>query len=238
MHKPHYAVISKYITFGLVLALLYNDWILGSFLNPHMSPYRSLISELSAVTQPYHWVFQSLDITAGILTLVFVMFVWQFTKDLRKRDRYILVGLFAFIGLDSMLDASLPIACAPSMDSACNLLATHSILTNIHLIESNIAGVGAFLAPVLWWFYCRGKNFMISQVSFWFVVIQVAAGLGIVLIKLSGMHDYGMFQRVYEIGLGIWVGVVAVDCYALQTSTSTEMEDSDLDEVIDSNITD
>lgn len=232
MHKLHYAVLSKYITLGLVLALLYNDWILGSLLNPHMSPYRSLISELSAVTQPYHWVFQSLDITAGILTLVFVSFVWQYTKDLRKRDRFILVGLFAFIGLDSMLDASLPISCAPSMDSACNLLATHSVLTDAHLIESNIAGVGAFLAPVLWWVYCKSKNFVISQVSFWFVIIQVAVGLGIILIKLSGMHDYGMFQRVYETGLGIWVGVVAINCYAWQTSASKESEESDLSEAV------
>jgi hypothetical protein len=168
--------------------------------------------------------------------MIFVVYVWLYTKDLRKRDRYILVGLFAFIGLDSMLDASLPIACAPSMDSACNLLATHSIFTNTHLIESNIAGVGAFLAPVLWWFYCKSKNFVITQVSFWFVITQIAAGLGIVLIKLSGMHDYGMFQRVYEIGLGVWVGVVAVSCYAWQTSGSKETEDNTIEEVITSNI--
>lgn len=193
---------------AIVIALLYNDWLLGPILNPHMSSVRSLISELSALSQPYHAVFQTLDITAGILTLLFVGFVWRFTKSMSKKERLILTGLIAFIGLDSIIDASLPIRCAPSVNFHCSLLAFNSAVTDAHLIESNIAGVGIAIAPLLWWWLHRKNSPRFAKVSLSFALLQILAGVFALIVRISGKDKYGLIQRIYECGLGIWIATI------------------------------
>lgn len=201
----------KWICFwglAIVIALLYNDWLLGPILNPHMSSVRSLISELSALSQPYHTVFQTLDITAGILTLLFVGFVWRFTSSMSKKERWVLTGLIAFIGLDSIVDASLPIRCAPSVDIHCSLLAFNSAVTDAHLIESNIAGVGIAIAPIIWWWLHRENSPRFAKVSLSFALLQILAGVFALIVRISGKDKYGLIQRIYEGGLGIWIATI------------------------------
>jgi hypothetical protein len=190
-----------------------------------MSPNRSLISELSASTQPYHWAFQTMDIAAGILTVACIGFVWRLTDGLSRKTRWLLTSLFAFIGIDSVIDAMLPISCAPSMDPQCHLLATHSILTTSHLIESNIAGVAVALLPLLWWWHLRMKHSIIAQLSFWFGITQLVLGIAALAVRLSGRDTYGILQRIYESGLGIWMGTV-IGIAALRQPAALPAEDS------------
>ena len=109
------------------------------------------------------------------------------------------------------MDALLPISCAPSVDLQCNLIKTHSILTQAHLIESTAIGMVTFAAPLLWWWSCKAKQHLIARGSFWFVILQVFVGSGIVLTRALSYNATGAFQRVYELGIGVWmVGILYI----------------------------
>jgi hypothetical protein len=207
MRKASIAWPGYFLAAGL--AFLYNDWILGYVLNPHMSANRSLISELSATTQPYHWVFQILDITAGVVTLACARYIWHLTEHISTQKRWLLTGIFLFIGLDSIVDASLPIACAPSVEAACSLLGTHSIVTQAHLIESNVAGATIAIAPITWWLLHKsGKHRHLSLASIWLIIIETAVGLTALIVRFTHHGNYGGIQRIYQGALGIWVGLI------------------------------
>ena len=198
------------------IAFLYNDWILGYALNPHLSANRSLISELSATSQPYHEVFQTLDIIAGVITLACIGVIWHFTAHIADKRRWLLLLLFLVVGLDSIIDASLPIACAPSIDLSCNLLSTYSFITRAHLIESNIAGAIIALAPVVWWWLHRSnKHRHISLASVWFIVIETAVGIAALIVRFTHHGNYGGIQRIYQGALGVWLGLLIYSAIAV-----------------------
>ncbi|HEV2403476.1 MAG TPA: DUF998 domain-containing protein, partial [Candidatus Saccharimonadales bacterium] len=202
--------VPKWLKYGIValLALLYNGWILESLLNPRMPAAPSLISELSALTQPHHQVFQALDIVAGFLTLALCGFVWQLTRGLAPRVRWLLTGLFAFVGIDSIVDALLPISCAPSVDMHCYALAPHILITTAHGIESNIAGTAVALLPAVWWWQHRARHRVIEKISLWFAGIQIILGIIALTVRLSGKDSYGIIQRIYEGGVGLWISTI------------------------------
>jgi hypothetical protein len=227
------AVVWPQCALAVTLCLLYNDWLLGPILNPRMSTNRSLISELSATSQPYHWVFRSLDITAGILTLGCCSLVWRLFSTTTRRIQWALTGLFLVIGLDSIIDAMLPISCAPSVDLQCNLFATHSALTTAHLIESNIAGTIIAIVPLVWWRYHRTKQFrFIAEVSLWLVFFEAWIGVAALTVRFSHHGTYGLIQRAYEVALGMWVGLIV---YVAVGVRNGGVEHSQLQALISSN---
>ena len=207
MKKINVAWTAYLIAAGL--AFLYNDWILGFILNPHMSANRSLISELSATTQPHHWVFQVLDISAGIITLACVPYIWHLTAHVAKSKRWLLTGLFLFVGLDSIVDASLPITCAPSLNRSCAWLNTQSFISNAHLIESNVAGTAIAIAPLAWWWlHSTKKHRHLSVASIWLIVIELAVGIAALIVRVTSQDNYGGIQRLYQLALGIWISLL------------------------------
>lgn len=196
---------AKTVLVCVVLLALYNDWILGPLLNSNMSARYSLISELSARTQPYHWAFQTFDILAGVLTLLMLPWLWHFLKKFNIAYATLHFLTIASIGLDSIMDALLPISCAPSVETTCNLIKTHSVLTEAHLVESTAIGIATFAAPLLWWWCCRVKHSLVARGSFIFVMLQIFVGSGIVLTRALDYNATGAFQRVYQLGIGVWV---------------------------------
>lgn len=188
------------------LFVLYNDWLFEPLFNPRISARYSLISELSARTQPYHWVFQTLDILTGLVTIALLPWLWRFLRDRHVPYAFVLFTAVISIGADNIADALLPISCAPTVDTQCNLLATHSILTEAHLVESTAIGIVTFVAPLLWWWSYRGtKHRLITRASLYFVMLQIFVGSGIVLSRALDYNVTGAFQRVYELGIGLWV---------------------------------
>lgn len=174
-----------------------------------MSPNRSLISELSATTQPYHWVFQALDILAGIITLSCIPYVWHLSRRVAEEKRWLLAGLFLVVGADSIIDASLPISCAPSVSRQCLLLTSRSFITQAHLIESNVAGAAIALAPLAWWWFHRSKEHRhISRASIWLIVIESAVGITALIVRITDQANYGGIQRLYQLALGLWIALL------------------------------
>jgi len=188
------------------LALLYNNWLLAPILNPHLSTARSLISEISATSQPFHQVFQTGDIIAGLISLAMVPFVWRLVRVHDLAWHGVLAISIAVIGADSIIDASLPISCAPSTDAHCQLLNLHSWVTMAHLTESNIAGVLIFLAPLTWWWFARRKHRRLAQASLLLAGLELATGISILVTRAFGIHIEGLLQRGYELAIGGWIG--------------------------------
>ena len=211
---------TKTLLLCAALLVLYNDWLLEPLFNPRISARYSLISELSARTQPYHWAFQTLDILTGVVTILLLPWLWQFLRKLKLPYAPLLFIAVISIGADNIVDALLPISCAPTVDTQCNLLATHSILTEAHLIESTAIGIVTFVAPLLWWWSCRGtKQQLLARASLWFAGLQVFVGSGIVLSRALDYNVTGAFQRVYELGISLWVvGIL----YAAIAATAKE----------------
>jgi len=204
------------------LLALYNDWLLGPLVNPRMAVGGSLISELSARTQTGHTVFQMLDITAGVLTLAALPWLWRFLQRAKITYWQVLFATIACIGADSIIDALLPISCAPSVDAGCSLAGTHSLLTQAHMVESTVIGIVTFIAPLLWWRLCKAKQQLIAQTSWWFAVLQVAVGAGILLTRLVHVDVTGALQRIYELGIGAWVAIILYAAFVAESQRPAE----------------
>lgn len=196
---------TKTLLLCTAIFVFYNDWLLGPFINNRISNRYSLISELSARTQTYHWIFQTLDILAGLMILSALPWLWRFLHKFDFRYALILFITIASIGVDNIADALMPISCAPSVDESCNLLGTHSLLTQAHLVESTAIGIITFVAPLLWWWSGRLTHTLIARASLWFVILQLFVGSSILLTRKFGFNDIGIFQRIYVLGIGLWV---------------------------------
>jgi hypothetical protein len=196
---------TKALLLCAAIVVLYNDWFLESFLNSHISSRYSLISELSARTQPYHWAFQTLDIVAGVMILMVLPWLWRFLRKFDFSYSLLLFITIASLGADNIADALMPISCAPSVDLNCSLLGTHSLLTEAHLVESTAIGMVTFVAPLLWWWSSRASHALIARASLWFVVLQVFVGGGILLTRAVDFNVVGIFQRMYVLGIGLWI---------------------------------
>lgn len=203
----------------VVLIGLYNNWILAPFLNPNISLRASLISEISARTQPHHLVFQSMDVTAGILTLALLPLIGHFVHRIALPLRYLLLATVGFIGFDSIVDALLPISCAPSVDSHCSLIASHSLITSAHMFESTAAGMVLFAAPLLWWWATRRQRAPLeARASLGFAALQIMVGCAIVGAHTTHIEVVGSLQRIYESGIGIWIAVLTSNSMRHQTT--------------------
>lgn len=196
---------TKTLLLCAAIFVFYNDWLLGPFLNSHISSRYSLISELSARSQAYHWVFQTLDILAGAMILMTLPWLWRFLHKFDFHYTLLLFITIASIGADNIADALLPISCAPSVDANCSLLGTHSLLTQAHLVESTAIGIVTFIAPLIWWWSSRVSHTLIARASLWFVVLQLFVGSGILVTRMLDMNVTGILQRIYVLGIGLWV---------------------------------
>jgi hypothetical protein len=212
------AIFTHITPTALAAALLFlcNDWMLGPLLNPALPTRPSVISEFSALTQPYHWVFQTLDIMAGVVIVLLLPCVMRLLHIQHHAWRWILFGTVALIGADSIVDASLPISCAPSIDTHCSSI-TETFTLSPHVLESVLVGALAFVAPIMWWFVFRRRHVLLAQASGLFVLLQIGLVPAIVLARHNETEIIGLVQRLYQFGLSAWLTLILVTAvYATQ----------------------
>jgi hypothetical protein len=227
----------KYTRLLLVatIVLLFNNWALAPLLNPRMGTNVSLISEISALSQPYHWVFQLGDSVAGIIILGCIPWLWATVRRKGLSQSMLLVALVAIMGADSITDALLPISCAPSVDTQCQLAQSHSLITYAHMIESTAAGVLIVVAPLLWWLASKRKQRNIARLSLGFVVLQLVVGSTVVAAQIKGWGIIGAAQRVYECGIGLWLGGLVL--WSQQLPRQAVIEQTRKDATLDLDLT-
>lgn len=192
-----------------VVLFLCNDWLLGPLLNSALPTRPSVISELSARTQPYHWLFQTLDILAGVTIIALLPCLFRLLHTKHGALKWILFATVALIGVDSIVDASLPISCAPSIDTHCSSI-TESVTLSPHVLESIVVGVIAFAAPIVWWAAFRHSRSAVAQASKLFVFLQIGLLPAIVLARHNETEIIGFVQRIYQFGLSAWLTLILV----------------------------
>lgn len=179
-------------------ALCHLSWLL-SLVSPSTLPARtSYVSELLADGQPWSLALRWIDVVAGSATLVAALVAWTWTGAARRRGGWVArfvvaahVGLGAF-GLFTVVDAALPMSCAPSVDPACaaaEAAGTVPVTHQLHSVSSTLATTGAVVglvsaAAVLWLLRSRStRRHALGTVT---VTAAYALVTGWVLVETAG----------------------------------------------------
>ena len=195
-------VKTLWIATGLAIlaGILYNSWPLGFLLNPQVSFGGGMASELEGLHQPYNWVFVLLDIVTGALVLTIVVMLWR--ERMREMGKIALIS-FALFGLFTIVDALLPMPCAPSIAHCASW--TVDPLLFMHGLASVGGAVFLFVSAAIVWHLRqirRGTLVMRLLLASW--------GLfGVLSIFFFFVPGPGyLSQDYYLILCGLWVALM------------------------------
>ena len=113
------AVPAYLIVLAVVAAVSYSTFLLENVLSPELDVVNGYVSELSALDQPYHFVYGGGDLVTGVLSII----VSAGTLRKLRRRPLATVG-WSFLGLFGVWaigDATFPLDCAPSLETWCAL---------------------------------------------------------------------------------------------------------------------
>ncbi len=190
--------------------ILFNNWLLGLAFNWELIKKGGSISELSSPDQPAHWLFQSLDIAAGIMILV-LAYSLKDRLDLKRRSGRWLVGSSVLLGAANIADAFMPLPCSGTLDRACDSpvhLGLHGFSIPTHAISSTIIGVCFLALPILSLIYYRLQRritlaafptLLATLIFFIFLFAESAKG------SYSGSTSAGYSQEVQMLMFGAWL---------------------------------
>ena len=198
---------------GVVGAVVYSDWL---FVEPtigrELSPVRSYVSELGALSMPHHAVVNVLDVLCGACVFLFAV---RLSRALPRAGRARLgaIGLGVF-GLTTALNGLWPMTCAPSRDQGCSAggLALHaarqdqaatalSVVANLAVLASMFWLVTALATTPDWQRVARAGRLLLFAT----VPLTLAVGL---LGVLEG--SVGLLQRLLVLLQSAWIVVLAL----------------------------
>jgi hypothetical protein len=199
------------LALALLIALSFNNWLLGIDLNRRLFDKDGSVSEFSALTQPHYWVFRSLDITSGILMVLLALYTFRQLVIHTKPLKYLIYGT-TVLGLANIVDAILPLRCSETLNTSCNipvvLSLTHYQMPS-HAYSSVIIAVCYLILPVAALIYATLHKMKILMV---FSALAAAVALESLL---SAVFQYlsensftvktsGAGQEFQMIILGLW----------------------------------
>jgi hypothetical protein len=199
----------------LVGGLLYANWVVQLLLPVHLSLLTSYVSELSALSSPYHQAFRSMDILSGAT----VMAGGAWGLCVARRDRPAATAFVAIMmfGLSNILDALTPLPCTLTVGAACNASTAHDVwgwVGDPHVYAS--LGEEAFFAVALVAVVVAGRSAETAILARrWAEVLGVAAvgasiTAGLLTADLNFLgHDMllGLAQRVEVLLMAVWVAL-------------------------------
>lgn len=175
---------SKYLLW--LFAITVNNWILAIFLNRRLLFKHGSISDFSALSQPYHDIFQALDLVSGFLIILIGLALFSLQKKSRLGKLIALGG--SFFGAANIIDALTPLPCTNIVDNLCSvpvkLDLTHLVLPR-HIYSSMAIGFCILLLPAASWYYAkRLDNPELRRISF---AATAAAILFIAFLSLGAI---------------------------------------------------
>lgn len=201
MQHKHKVRLARVATLGAATAgILYNSWPLGFWLNPKVSLAGGFASELEALHQPYNWLFIGLDVATGVLVMVVAGLLWQ--SRMRRLGKLALLS-FALFGVFTIVDALLPMQCAPSL-AACAQIDTDPMLL-LHGIANVGGAVTLFISAALVWQLRRARGGgMLMR-----VLMGLWVGLGLISLYFFFIPGPGYLSQDYFLLLtGLWVAAM------------------------------
>lgn len=191
-------------------AILFNNWILGTVLNWHLFISGGSVSEFSATTQPYHWLFRVLDITSGLLLSAAALSLY---KSVKAASRRFILGAMGVLGLANIIDALLPLPCSGTVDRICSApvrINIHRISLPDHIFSSVIIGICYVALPLAGLLYAKYFNVrrfrLISVAALSTTIIFFVLLISESLIGQNSLitHMAGYSQELQMIVLGSW----------------------------------
>lgn len=203
-------------------AILYSVWLVsGLFIDTGLSVKDSYVSELSALTASYGWVFRMTDTMAGIILLVLTVNIVSVDPAVLSRISLASLGLvgLAFFSAMTILDALNPLDCQISVDRGCALAEDRGELSashKIHTIASVCAGVGQILSLLLSMVLPTGRA---RAVALTFATITALSTVAVGVSFLNDAAYIGYAQRLQLLAYAGWI--VAWTLGARQVSRPT-----------------
>lgn len=204
------------IVLAAVAAITYATFLLENALSPRLDFFNGYVSELSAVDQPFHYVYSAGDFVTGNLLITVAL------SALRRLSRRPLAAAgWAFLGLFGVCaigDASFPLDCAPSLETWCALRerSEHvSFSHEFHAVTSSaviVCGVAALLLLSLaarrygWWPALARWGWLLA-------LAETVCALGTLVAMYLGQW-LGLVQRVQISVLCLGLLVIAWALYA------------------------
>ena len=180
----------------LLGTFVYSAWLLEFALPNDLSLVHSYVSEHMAGDQPYRFLFRTTDVIAGVLFVAAALSMWS------ARGRLVSVGLAVFGGV-TVLDALVPMDCAPSVDRACRqreIDNTVSLSHEIHQASSVLVFCGIFVA-VIGLLTLRKTLGAPGRFALW-ACFAVLASTGLLSALLVGGPWAGLVQRAQLVATG------------------------------------
>ena len=199
----------------LVGGLLYANWAIQLLLPVHLSLLTSYVSELSALSSPYHQVFRSMDILSGATVMAGGM--WGLCVGRRDRAAATAFVAIMLFGLSNILDALTPLPCTLTVGAACNASTAHDVwgwVGDPHVYAS--LGEEAFFAVALVAVVIAGRSAETAvPARGWAEALGVAAigasvTAGLLTADLNFLgHDMllGLAQRAEVLLMAVWVAL-------------------------------
>ncbi|WP_181274694.1 DUF998 domain-containing protein [Brevibacterium oceani] len=183
--RPHWPLVA-----AVVIVVCYNSWLFA-FVNPHPASLSGYLSELAAAGQPYHWLFRSGDILAGVLFIaVAVLGSRRWGRRFGRASPWLALAV-ATAGLGTLADTIVHMPCAPTLDASCRLLfpqAPSGPGFTLHTLTSTMVSLG-FLASFVCaaWGSGRPRRYLtlggivlVLTLGSWVVETTVGTGEGYV----------------------------------------------------------
>ena len=198
---------------GLIAAVLGSAFLVQGLTPATLDPLTSLVSELEARDQPGSGFFR-------LTSLLFGLAVVLFAAGLRHRlpsGRAGVAGCWALAvyGLGSVVDALLPLDCAPSADARCRRLEAGTPLSWFHQghTYSGVVGLLAFFASLL----LLGRHLegrpgwrrasLLGRAGFlWFGLYSA----GVAAMTVLFTPGLGVAQRLQILVCSCWLAVLAL----------------------------
>jgi hypothetical protein len=202
---------------GLIGAVLYSDWlVLEPAIGRDLSPVRSYVSEMGALTHPHHGLVNVLDIISGLCIFFLSLRLVHRLSDVAAREDigFGCAGLTVF-GLATALGALVPMTCMPSVQPTCTAggLALHgpvqdmvytalSVLANVG-VEASMLLLGLGLVSTTSWA-------VTARTGQWIFVASAPLGILDALFGLLYPSIVGLPQRALLILQSGWVVAIAL----------------------------
>jgi hypothetical protein len=197
---------------AVMAALLFNNWLLGFILNPHIIFSADAISDLSSAGQPHALWFQLLDILSGI---TFVLLGVLLIQKKYINDAKTIAIASIILGLANILDATSPVKCTYQCKAG-----LYASLSHLHTYTSVVIVAALFVLTLSGLLFAikndDQKLKILSLGTAAFTVFSIVFALIIFLINHSfSSHGYGPVQELQMLLFGIWL---IYFCYLLPNS--------------------
>lgn len=200
VQKPTLTIIASALA-----VLAYNTWVLAWWLNPELSVYTPLVSELASVGQPHAFFFRCAEITTVVLLIPATIAI----SRLKVRFSKVILVNWVLTWVCTVIDTFFPMECAIAGNTQEMLSSAQcrGYSTLIHETSSILVGVFSIVAVLLLSLVnIRNKQNALSLAmhisgGIYVLTTAYAASALSILPFLSGA---GWAQRISVIAFSLW----------------------------------